>query len=643
MAKSSKMERSLQPPQPPQPSSSSSTTTAAIKAKGPKACSTCAKAKARCIRRGGGMILGGGGGGGGGVVVVDKCERCHRLGKHCFSRAPAPPRVKKRPKRSRVAELEKRLDELSCHLEQQQQQQMPQQSEIQHQEQQQQQPEQQQTSTAATTTTTTATATTDVLTLEHLFPSPISAVSPPSSSSSSPSPSSPFSSSSSPAAAAAAAAARAATAATTQSPWPSPTAEAEALLQRYIEAFAHLFPFVVVVSSSFPSTTAAAADLQIESPLLFKAVMLVACFFEGTRQLAMAEELLSDIVSAALVEGRKTLDLLQALELLIAWFHFGLKSSQLINLLFLARSISVNLEASSYDEAGFRRLHYVRAFAGVYYLNTVIFTTNKRTDMLMSTAPLDEYCNALTSANEYPSDEYLVHLVRFQQLVQGIAIAVTPSSSSSPSSLPFAMVIESFRDQLDTFRVTLPPHIASIPTMQCNITVVEILLSDIAISEQHSASTGLTPTDRLHLLWSCVNSLRTFFQIRFTMFDVDRPRFLPIIVSDLTFAFITGIKLLALQVPGLDLERVGRELALDQMLSRQIRDLALIIQRRRSSSSGDDHFGGGSSVEDPLERLQRLLMTGQELVALQLSGIPMQEIAHTVVHEMSNVQWDDLS
>ncbi|RDA91376.1 hypothetical protein CP533_6889 [Ophiocordyceps camponoti-saundersi (nom. inval.)] len=472
------------------------------KPKGPKACSTCAKAKARCIPR----------------SNDGKCERCHRLGKHCFSRAPAPPRLKKRPKRSRVAELEKRLDELSS----------------------------------------------------------------------------------------------------------------ETLHHRYGDAFAHLFPFVVI-------STPSAAETQTESPLVFKAIMLVACFFEGTRQLAMADELLSDLVSAAMVEGRKTLDLLQSLELLIAWFHFGLKSSQLINLLFLTRSIAVNLEASSYDEAGFRRLHHVRAFAGVFYLNNVIFTTNKRTDILMSTAHLDEYCNALTSANEYPSDDYLVRLVRLQQLAQGIAIAVTPASSSEPSSLPFAMVIESFRDQLDTFRVTLPPHIASIPTMQCNITVVEILLSDVTISEQHCTGAGLTPSDRLHLLWSCVHSLRAFFQIRFSMFDLDRPRFLSIIVSDLAYAFITGIKLLALRLPGLDPDRIGQELALDQMLSQQVHDLAQIIQRR---SSVDDHPSG---LEDPLEKLQRLLMTGQELVALQLSGVPMREIADTLVQEMSKTQWHDLS
>ncbi|PFH58795.1 hypothetical protein XA68_13211 [Ophiocordyceps unilateralis] len=561
------------PPPPPMDTSS---------IKGPKACFTCAKAKARCMPRADGG---------------DKCERCHRLGKHCFSRQPAPPRLKKRPKRSRVAELEKRLNELSEHL------------------------ETQQTTTAAATTPPARPVDKarggggggDVLTLEHLFPSPIST------------------------------GIRTPDEATTaahrhhhhhhhQSPWPAPD-EAEALLGRYRDAFAHLFPFVVVPSGL------SAADVQAETPFLWKALMLVCCLFEGARQLAMADELLSDLVVAALVDGRKTLDLLQALELLVAWFHFGLKSSQLTSLLFLARSLCVGLEASSYDEAGFRRLHHVRAFAGAYYLNTVVFTTNKRTDILMSTAQLDGYCDALASACEYPSDDYLVRLVRLQQLAHDIAIAMAPASSSSAMSLPFAMVVESFRHQLDTFRVTLPAHIAAIPTMQCNITVAEVLLLDIAISDQQCAATSLTAPERLHLLWACVRSLRAFFKLRFAMFDMDRPSFLPIIASDLTYAFITGIKLLTLQLPGWDLDRIGRELALDQMLSRQIQDLGQVIDRRANVDDDDDPRSG---LEDPLERLQRLLVTGQELVALQLSGVPMQEIADTVVHEMSSTGWEGL-
>lgn len=56
-------------------------------------------------------------------------------------------------------------------------------------------------------------------------------------------------------------------------------------------------------------------------------------------------------------------------------FHFGLKSSQTTHLLFLARSLCVNLNSISYGSMGedvkYGSLDHLRAYAGMYYLNTL--------------------------------------------------------------------------------------------------------------------------------------------------------------------------------------------------------------------------------------------------------------------------------
>ena len=56
-------------------------------------------------------------------------------------------------------------------------------------------------------------------------------------------------------------------------------------------------------------------------------------------------------------------------------FHFALKSSQVTNLLFLARSMCVNLSSMSYgsedEESKYGNLDHLRAYAGKYYLNTL--------------------------------------------------------------------------------------------------------------------------------------------------------------------------------------------------------------------------------------------------------------------------------
>lgn len=291
--------------------------------KGPKACTTCAKAKARCIPRADGG---------------EKCERyascwslncfpfvllsvlcgmrrldfrpvlsalsaricllfflcqsfyprvpllsnalplchnrCHRLKKDCFSRPPAPPRIKKRPKRSRVAELEKRLNELSSQFEGTH-------------------PVASSRSVSAASPPQLATKApekADMYSFEHLFPSPSPTGDDGHEASAwSPEVMKEF-----------------------DSPWPLPT-ESEMLLMVYREMFAEYFPFVLIPREL------SSADLRLQRPFLWKAVMVSACIFDSTRQVKLGEELLADIGKASIVDGTRSLDMLQAVEMLIGW------------------------------------------------------------------------------------------------------------------------------------------------------------------------------------------------------------------------------------------------------------------------------------------------------------------------------------
>ena len=93
--------------------------------------------------------------------------------------------------------------------------------------------------------------------------------------------------------------------------WPLP-GEAEVLLAMYREKVEHLFPFVVVPEMK-------AAEMKEQRPFLWKAVMMVGCFLDGARHSRLGEELLAEIGRAAMVDGDRSLDLLQGLQLLVAW------------------------------------------------------------------------------------------------------------------------------------------------------------------------------------------------------------------------------------------------------------------------------------------------------------------------------------
>ncbi|TWU73680.1 hypothetical protein ED733_004454 [Metarhizium rileyi] len=523
--------------------------------KGPKACTTCAKAKARCIPR------------------ADGGDKCERLKKDCFSRPPAPPRVKKRPKRSRVAELEKRLNELSSQFEGAQ-------------------PGSAQSVSAASPPQhyTKAHEKTDMYSFEHLFPSP------------SPTGDDAYEASAwSPE-----------VMKQLDSPWPLPT-ESEMLLMVYREMFVEHFPFVIIPREL------SSADLRLQRPFLWKAVMVSASIFDATRQVKLGEELLADIGKASMVDGTRSLDMLQAVELLIGW------------------SMCVNLSAMSYgsqgEDAKYGPMDHLRAYAGTYYLNTIVFTTNKKTDVLMSTTQLDHCCKVIESSMEFTSDEYLIKLVKIQQLAHSISMTMS-ADDMAPMSLPLIMVVQSFQDQLDTFRASLPPHLAQNPTLLCHISVAEILLKDFAISDQRCNPDNMQVSDRLQLLWSCIKSLGEFFEVRFAFPEIEKPHFLCIIVSDLAYTLITGIKLLTLQLPGWDVASITKELDMVVIFGKQIDHVMEIIVKRRSGLLSPDRCG----VEDPLERLLRLMRTAQELVSMHIhGGSPLQ-----MVDNMDTVAWRDI-
>ncbi|KAF4461180.1 cercosporin resistance [Fusarium albosuccineum] len=524
------------------------------KNKGPKACTTCAKAKARCVPGPDGSL---------------KCDRillsrCHRLDKPCVSQTPAPPRPRKSPKLSKIAALEKRLEELS--------------SQVQHDS-----PEESPTPSTPSPTGEKQSglrSNTDKWGFDHIFPPKQGAEDSPGSH---PPPSAPDK--------------------------PRPTVHAA------------LFPFVLVPEHM------TALELREHRPFLWKAVMMVGCFLDGARQIKLGEELLTEIGRAAVVDGLKTLDLLHGLQILVSWFHYALKGSQVTNLLFLARSMCVNLgfkeDGSLQGDQLTQNLDHMRAYAGTYYLNTLVFTANKRPDVLMNTNSLEACCKVLETTMQYPSDEYLVKLVRIQQLAQSISLTMAEVVDGHQAmKLPLTMVVRSFQDQLDQYRESLGPRLCSNDNLKAHVNVAEVLLYEIAISDQHTTASYLPLTERLQLLWGCLRALKSFFDIRFSHRELERPRFLCLSASDFVYTIITGIKLMMLQLPGWNPTTIHNELDVVEVMDQQVRDLVVIVARRKHGNLLGTPAPPGVPTpqppEDPFDRLTRQLKALSELVKVEL-------------------------
>jgi hypothetical protein len=83
------------------------------------------------------------------------------------------------------------------------------------------------------------------------------------------------------------------------------------------------------------------------------------------------------ISEGAFLAPKKSVDFLQGIEMLLAWYHYNLNSVQTTALLFLARSVCVSLGLYDFHSvagpksSGQGSLEHMRAVAGTYYLNAL--------------------------------------------------------------------------------------------------------------------------------------------------------------------------------------------------------------------------------------------------------------------------------
>lgn len=294
----------------------------------------------------------------------------------------------------------------------------------------------------------------------------------------------------------------------TENIWPT-SEDAEITLSEFRNVMMPLFPFVII--PDFVSSE----QLRCSRPMLWKAVMMAGCQLDGARQMVMGNQLLGELAAAAFLQPRRKLDTLQAVLILIGWFHYNINSFQLFNLIYLARAMCVSLSISSealpppafpqrrepagaepggnepaaggtYDNnhnaergnvsgprdgnrngGGFdssrQTTHYppvaleqMRTFAGTFYLAALATTTSKRPDVMVNTPYLETCCQVIERQSEYPTDTYLLQLVRIQQLSQSISMAHSLRTEGIQMGMSLHRMMLNLRQQLAVFKAQIP-------------------------------------------------------------------------------------------------------------------------------------------------------------------------------------------
>ena len=97
----------------------------------------------------------------------------------------------------------------------------------------------------------------------------------------------------------------------------------DALLSIFQNRLASQVPFVVIP----PSMTA--EHLRSENPFVYMTVLMAASYEDAGIQIMLGKKFLAHVVERLILQGEKTLDLLQSLLIYLSWFVQGLHTNLL--------------------------------------------------------------------------------------------------------------------------------------------------------------------------------------------------------------------------------------------------------------------------------------------------------------------------
>ncbi|RSL51521.1 hypothetical protein CEP54_011392 [Fusarium duplospermum] len=311
------------------------------------------------------------------------------------------------------------------------------------------------------------------------------------------------------------------------------TPEAQLLAYKMFELYHRqmmpLFPFVWISLDESPE------KLFRERPMLYMAIMVVACQQNVDAQLELAQRWREELGRRIWAQGEKNLHLLQGVLVYLAWHHIHLQlGSQLNNLVHtamsLAEELGISREKSSNTKTSPGGLNDYftanqgtrektneerRCYLGLFWINSVLRMCVKDTCPMPGGQSIEEARLALQQSAELPCDEYLVQLVRVQQAANTIDKTFYQDMSTTEATLPSAvlMAVSHLERDIEAIRTSLPSGLPQQELLLMSCHVLQIFLYKVGMDDRllHSVDTDGSSTYSLrlsHLLASCLNAVK---------------------------------------------------------------------------------------------------------------------------------------
>lgn len=396
--------------------------------------------------------------------------------------------------------------------------------------------------------------------------------------------------------------------------------EAEVLLLEFKTNLTEQFPFVVI----HPDITS--QSLHHGRPLLWKAIIVAASHENSDRQMGLGASLMEDLTTRLLFRAEKSLDLLQALLVFIAWYHYHtLVNPQVTNLLHLTKALinnmGLNRTQSAYDRGKLfldghdftksgtqtslgsesSRSDGWRALAGCFYLTSVLSASCRNLEPQFNTSYILECCHKLGEAGEYQSDATLLQLVRLQEIRyrMGRSFPYDDSHAFRRPDVPIEMFVRAWQMELETFWTSLPSEsqqnwllLATYHTTE--IALYEIDMSDCPMCLPRVAVRVVDRTGRLESIYASLLATRKVFDV-YSSVPVERLSGICFVLwAQFNHSLLNGVKLLASEADGWDLQHARSVLTFPDILHNQVKALEEVISRRglvlETAMDGKDVF-----------------------------------------------------
>ncbi|KAL2816419.1 hypothetical protein BDW59DRAFT_10034 [Aspergillus cavernicola] len=412
----------------------------------------------------------------------------------------------------------------------------------------------------------------------------------------------------------------------------------------------------------------AAAEVKAGSPFLWRCLVTLHCNDTARRQ-KLHIEVKEVAAKALLVEGQRSLDLLQGILAYIGWIgsesqprkvSLGPSMQMAVSLVL---DIGLNRPPPQNPEIlnslvlktgpGYcrpwislvRTMNERRAVLGCFLLCSTVSHTLNRPDPLRWTPHMKECLDILAEAKQTPNDAVLVQLVRAQlvvhRLIKELELEYDAVDDREHAKAPFYSYIKALRSQIDNVRNLTPPELHQNKPLLLHLYHAETTIYETAMAKSAS-TTGEIDFARLNNLHACLNAITERFNVLFSLPVSAFAYMSSNVLFPSAHSLTTLLRLTTFEYPGWDLAVVRQTselLSLTQQLSDRFSQAAEVMGFQNTPGVDPDCFTATAKILSGLRAGWASRLPDLQSTALQpVEVAPLPDIDLELVESWFSMQ-----